>query len=76
MNKMSYRIIFEGAFDNAIRETVSYIDLPQSDIRWAIIHDRRTMLFRMLIMAFEMDIITYAEEQYLKRAIKTMLGAI
>ena len=74
MNKNSYRIIFEGAFDNALQESVPFWDLTDPDLRWALMYDRRMMLLRMIYMAYEMDIITYAEDRYLRRAINAIFG--
>lgn len=74
MNKMSYRIIFEGAFDNALQEAAPFWEMTDTDLRWALMYDRYTMLLRMIYMAYEMDIITYAEDRYLRRAIKTIFG--
>lgn len=74
MNKNFYRMIFEGAFDNALQEAAYFWKMTNSDFRWALMHDRRMMLLRMTYMAFEMDIITYAEDRYLRRAINTIFG--
>lgn len=74
MNKNFYRMIFEGAFDNALQESAPFWDMTDTDLRWALMYDRYTMLLRMIYMAYEMDIITYAEDRYLRRAIKTIFG--
>lgn len=74
MNKISYRMIFEGAFDNALSEAVFFSTLSDTDLRRGLLHDRRMMLLRMIYMAYEMDIITYAEDRYLRRAINAIFA--
>ena len=73
MRKDSYRIIFEGAFDNALYHAISFNScatlLADRSLIGATQH---VLLFRMLIMAYEMDIVTWEEEQYLKKAIKAI----
>lgn len=74
MNKNFYRMIFEGAFDNALQEAAPFWELTDPDLKWAFMHDRRMMLLRMIYMAYEMNIITTAEDRYLRRAINAIFA--
>lgn len=73
MRKDSYRLIFEGAFDNAIS---CAIDLNNSaklyNDRALVGATQHVLLYRMLIMAYEMDIVTYEEKEYLRNALKAI----
>lgn len=72
MKKDAYRRIFEGAFDNALYGALSFSACADRVNRSLINATQHVMLYRMLAMAFEMDIVTWDEEQYLKGAIKAI----
>lgn len=73
MDKKFYRTIFEGAFDNALIETIMICGSDDADITWGIKFGRRDMFLRMLWMAYDMGIITLYEETWLRRAVKAIL---
>lgn len=72
MRKNSYRIIFEGAFDNALYSALQFSGCADRLNRELIYAVQHVMLFRMLNMAYEMDIVTWEEKQWLKDAIKAI----
>lgn len=77
MRKQSYRIIFEGAFDNALYHAIIFNSCAKlSNDASLLAATQHVLLFRMLIMAYEMDILTREEEQYLKKAIKAIFEEV
>ena len=73
MRKDSYRIIFEGSFDNALYHAIAFNSSASLlGERELFSTTQYLLLFRMLIMAYEMDIVTWEEEQYLKKAIEAI----
>ena len=77
MSKDLYRIIFEGAFDNALYSAIGFISCA------TLLNDRSLVcsayhvsLYRMLNMAYEMDIVTWEEERYLKTAIQEIFRGV
>ena len=77
MRKDLYRIIFEGAFDNALYSAIGFISCS------TLLNDRSLVcsayhvsLYRMLNMAYEMDIVTWEEERYLKTAIQEIFRGV
>lgn len=73
MRKDSYRIIFEGSFDNALYHAISFNSSASLLGERELFNTTQyLLLFRMLIMAYEMDIVTWEEEQYLKKAIEAI----
>ena len=76
MIKDAYRHIFEGAFDNALYNAIRFSSCALRRERLLIDATQHVMLFRMLNMAFEMDIVTWDEEQYLKGAIKAIFEEV
>ena len=77
MRKESYRIIFEGAFDNALYHAIVFNSCATLSNDSSLIGaTQHVLLFRMLIMAYEMDIVTWEEEQYLKNAIKAIFEEV
>lgn len=73
MRKDSYRIIFEGSFDNALYHAILFNSSASLlGERELFSRTQHLLLFRMLIMAYEMDIVTWEEEQFLKKAIEAI----
>lgn len=72
MNKDAYRLIFEGAFDNALYSAIEFSGCAYRLNRQLIYAVQHVMLFRMLNMAYEMKIVTWEEKQWLKVAIKAI----
>ena len=73
MRKESYRIIFEGAFDNALYNAITFNSCARlSNDRLLIGATQHVLLFRMLNMAYEMDIVNWDEKQYLKSALEAI----
>ena len=72
MRKDAYRIIFEEAFDNALYGAITFSGCCPGNIKSLIYATQHVMLFRMLAMAYEMDIVTWEEKQWLKDAIKSI----
>lgn len=77
MSKDSYRIIFEGTFDNALYDAIVFLScgtlLRERQLLCSAYH---VSLYRMLNMAYEMDIVTWEEEQYLKTAIQEIFRGV
>lgn len=73
MRKDRYRIIFEGAFDNALYDVITFNSCARLlTNRLLIGAAQHVLLFHMLNMAYEMDIVNWDEKQYLKSALKAI----
>lgn len=73
MRKDAYRMIFEGAFDNAICCAIDLNNCAKLYNDKALVGaTQHVLLYRMLIMAYEMDIVTYEEKEYLRNALKAI----
>ena len=76
MRKDSYRIIFEGAFDNYLLDAIRLSKCTWDEIRPFTNAVQHAGLYRMAIMAYEMDIISYDEECYLRDAIEAIFREV
>lgn len=77
MRKDSYRIIFEGAFDTALYHAIVFDSCATLSNDSSLIGTtQHVLLFRMLIMAYEMDIVTREEEEYLKNVLKAIFEEV
>ena len=77
MSKDSYRIIFEGTFDNALYDAIQFLSCATLvNERSLLCSAYHVSLYRMLNMAYEMDVVTWEEERYLKTAIQEIFRGV
>ena len=69
MHKDSYRIIFEGHFDNAVTDSLVLVKARKPQQKFYMSYMAISLLANEINTAYTMDIISFEESRFLKRAI-------